>query len=186
VRVGARHLAALAVGGALLMSAGCGSSEEKKGEPLPQDDVAAIATRLDEVQRRYDAATDKGLPGACEDIEDDSYRAIDARVQGLPAAVDPDVRQALEESLARLQDLTRDGCSKVKQTRTEPETSPEETVPPPVPQEPLPEPTVTKETVPDPPKPTKDKKDKSDKENGGTEAPEAGGGGQPAPPIEEE
>lgn len=185
-----RHLATLAAGAALLIPTGCGSSDEKEGEPLPQDAVAAISQRLDEVQRRYDAGTRDNNPGACEDIEDDSYRAIDATVEGLPADVDPDVRKALEESLSRLQELTREGCADVEERRPEPETTPQETPPPQtVPQPTVPEPTKTQETAP--PEKPKQKEEDPDKGNGNRngnggqpdepEEPGANGGGQPAP-----
>ncbi len=185
-----RHFAALGAGAALLMSAGCGSSDESKsnGTPLPQDAVAAIEKRLDEVQRRYDVGTTEGKRGACEDIENDSYKAIDSSVEGLPADVDADVRKALQESLSRLQELTREGCSKVKETPPKQDTTPQETTPPPiVTQETAPpEQTDTQQTVPDVKKPMKEKKKNGngngdDLPPGGTEAPGSNGGGPTVP-----
>ena len=177
-----RHLAALTVGAALLVPAGCGSDDEK-GEPLPADAVAAIERRLDEVQRRYDAGVEDDNVGACQDIEDDSYKAIDDTVEALPDDVDADVRDALEESLARLQDLTREGCSDVRPTRTEPEeTTPAEAEPPQTVTETVPPPTET-ETAPQ----EKPKKEKNNNGNGNgngqlpgdTEAPGDTGGATP-------
>ena len=161
-----RHLAALGVGAVLMVTPGCGSSEESKGDPLPADAVAAISGRLTEVQRRYDSATKNDNPGACRDIERDSYRAISATVKDLPSSVDADVRNALEESLARLQELTSEGCSQVRETPPQQDTTPQETVPPEtVPQETTTEPTDT-QTVPDEKKPKKDKGKGNGKGNG--------------------
>jgi len=175
------------------MSAGCGSPDEdkSKGKPLPQDAVATIEKRLDEVQRRYDAGTGAGNRGACQDIENDSYSAIDETVTGLPADVDPDVRKALEESLSRLQELTRAGCSEVKVAPPTQDTTPQETVPQEtVPQETAPpEQTDTQQTVPDQKKPKKEEKNNGNgngngngAQPGGTEAPGSNGGGPTVPP----
>jgi hypothetical protein len=160
-----RYLAALTLGAALLASTGCGSSDKKEGKPLPSAAVATLNQRLDEVQRRYDVATHQNKPGACDDIENDSYKAIDTTVQDLPDDVDADVRKALEESISRLQDLTREGCSNVKEEPPKTDTTPQETVPQQtVPQETAPEQTDT-QTTPDKAKPGKDKT-KPGKDNG--------------------
>lgn len=187
-----RQLAALAAGGALLAGVGCGSDDESAGEPLPQDAVAAIVDRLDEVQDRYDDGTNNNNRGACQDIEKDSYKAIDASVEGLPRDVDPDVRKALEESLSRLQELTREGCANVEDIRTEPETTPEPTPPPRAPVEPElpPEQTDTQEEPHEEQDKQKPKKDDGDG-GGGTDPdgqgpPGQDGGGQPAPPPEDD
>ena len=175
-----RHLAALSVGAALLVSAGCGS-EEEKGEPLPADAVTAIDRRLVEVQRRYDAAVEDNIVGACQDIENDSYKVIDKTVEGLPDDVDEDVRDALEESVARLKDLTREGCSDVRPTRTEPEeTTPPETEPPPTVTETVPPPAQT-ETAPQekPKKPKENNGNGNGQAPGGTEVPGDTGGATP-------
>ncbi len=190
-----RHLVALGGSAALLLSAGCGSSDEPQGEPLPPEAVAALEKRLDEVQRRYDDGTNNGNAGACQDIEKDSYKAIDATVEGLPEDVDPDVREALEASLTRLQELTREGCSDVKDSPTETQPTPPQqpVAPPTVPQQTVPEETVPEETVPEKEKPKKDKEkgngngdgDGNGTGPGGTEVPDPSGGGQPAPPAPE-
>jgi len=178
VRPPPRHLAVLAAGTALLLSAGCGSSDDPKGEPLPQDAVSALTQRLDEVQRRFDDGTNNRNAGACKDIESDSFREIDATVAGLPGDVDAEVRTALEESLSRLRELTRDGCSGVEDTATEPEPAPPQTVP----QQTIPQQTETEEKPPEE-KPGKGrKKDDGDGEQpGGAPAPDAGTGGQTVP-----
>ena len=193
------HLAALAVCAALLLSSGCGSSDEPEGEPLPADTVALIEKRLDEVQRRYDAGVEDGNAGACQDIENDSYRAIDAAVEDLPQEVDPDVREALEASLARLKELTSEGCADVKEEPVETETQPPQqpVAPPPVPEQPPPEQTETEPAKPEE-KPKEDKNGNGNDGNngqgngdgsGGTppgDDPGAGGGGQVVPPADGE
>jgi hypothetical protein len=191
VRGARRYATALAAGTALLLPVGCGSSDEE-GEPLPRDAVAAIADRLDEVQDRYEDGTRNNNPGACDDIETDSYKAIDSQVEGLPEDVDADVRDALEESLARLQDLTREGCADVEE-RPEPKTTPEETVPDrTVPEETVPEQTDTQETVPDQTKPKQEKKQNGNGNGNGettppadTVVPPGNSGGQVAPDADD-
>ena len=185
------HLAALGVCASLLLASGCGSSDEPEGEPLPAETAALIEKRLDEVQRRYDAGTNDGNAGACQDIENDSYRAIDAAVEDLPQDVDPDVREALEASLTRLKELTSDGCADVKEEPVETETQPppQPVTPPPVPEQPPPEQTETEPTTPEE-KPPKDDEDKDkDKDNGdgigNGQGNGNGSGGQPAPPTGE-
>lgn len=121
---------ALACAG-LLVAAGCGSDDESKGRPIPQQAANDLARRLDEVQRRFDAATERGQTGACDDIDRDSYPAIDGIIESLPGDVDEDVRDALGASVERLRELTSDGCSKAQETRTEEEPTPTVTTPPP-------------------------------------------------------
>ena len=192
------HLAALAACVALFLATGCGSSDdEPEGEPIPADIAAAIEKRLDEVQRRYNDGVEDGNAGACQDIEDDSYTAIDASVDGLPQDVDPDVREALEASLARLKELTSEGCADVKEEPVETETQPPQqpVTPPPVPEQPPPEQTETQPTTPEEkPKDEENGKGKGNDGNngqgngngsGGTppgDDPGAGGGGQVVPP----
>ena len=136
-----RHLAAVAAAAALL--AGCGSDDDERGPGIPPDAVSAIEQRLDEIQRRFDDATENDNVGACNDIESDSFRSISQTVSGLPSDVDPDVRDALEGSLERLRQLTEEGCAGVEPAETD--TTPEETVP----QETVTE-TVPEETTPPP------------------------------------
>jgi hypothetical protein len=195
-----RHLAAVGACAVLLVGPACGSSDEpEEGEPLPADAVAALVKRLDEVQRRYDVGTNQNKPGACEDIENDSYKAIDATVRDLPQDVDPDVREALEASLARLKDLTSEGCAGVEEEPEVTETTPpvQPVTPPVVPEQPPPEQTET-QPPPEEEKPKdeedngknngngkgKGKGDGNDNQPGGTDAP-GGAGGQPAPPAGE-
>ena len=117
--------------------AACGSDDERKGDPIPQQAAADIESRLAEVERRMDAGD-----GACDDIQNDTKPAIDQIVASLPSGVDPDVRDALQESVDHLFDLADEECDTEKGQTTEtppptvestPETEPEttETTPPP-------------------------------------------------------
>ena len=185
------HLVALGACAALFLSAGCGASDdEPEGEPLPAGTVSAIERRLDEVQRRYDAGTQDGNAGACQDIENDSYRAIDELVSEVPQDVDPDVREALEASVARLKELTGEGCADVEEEPVETETAPAPVTPAPAPEPPPTTPTETQPTTPDEKKEEEKPPDEEQDGNGegqGNGQGEGqgngnGSGGQPAPP----
>jgi hypothetical protein len=115
--------------------AACGSDDEQKGDPIPQQAAADLDARLDEVERRMEAGG-----GACADIQNDTKPAVDQIVASLPAGVDPDVRDALQESVDRLFDLSEQECDEEKgqETETAPppepepetDTEPTETLPP--------------------------------------------------------
>jgi len=173
-----RHLLAAAAA-CVLAVAGCGSSDEPEGEKLPQSTVSQLNVRLDEIQRRFDAAEQDNLPGACEDIQNDSFPAVKRLIDGLPEDVDGQLRDATEESFARLQQLVDDGCQDI--TPTETETTPTETVEPEtVPPETTPPETTPTETTPPettPPETTP----KNDGGSGGTDPDGTGGGGTQAP-----
>lgn len=162
---------------------GCGSADNPKGKGIPPEAAAVLDSRLDEVQRRFDAGINNGNVGACNDIQNDSLKAIARTVAQLPADTDPDIRDTLEAGLQRLQDLTEEGCAGVE--RPETETTPTETIPP----ETTPEETETEqtttETTPSKEPPGQHKKDKENKD-GGTTPPDGSGGGLPAPLPEED
>lgn len=187
-----RHLLAVTATCTVLAAMpGCGS-DEPDGEGLPQDAVAQLETRLDEVQRRYDDALANDNPGACDDIERNSYEVIRDIVAALPDDVDRDVVKALEESLARLRELTRRGCADVEAPEPEvlPDPVPEDTVP----EEPTPdeEETEPEDTAPD------DEDDRSGDERSDTppgrdrvppgldDGPPSPGGGAPAPDSDDD
>ena len=161
---------------AVVALAGCGGSEEPEGEPIPRGAVSELERRLDEVQDRYDAGVQEGIAGACNDIENDSYPAIDATVAGLPQNVDPEVRQALADSIGRLKELTSDCVDRAREQEPV-NTAPE---PPPLPEpepEPVPDETDTEEhTTPDEELPPAE--DPNGKE-GGDEVPPGQGGTPP-------
>ena len=125
-------LLALAAG----LAGGCGS-EDEKGRPIPEQAVVDLDSRLNEVERRMTAAG-----GACGDIANDSAPAVNAIIESLPAGVDPDVRQALQDGFDRLFTLTGEQCDETKGQETETET---ETDPEPLPE---PEPETETETAP--------------------------------------
>jgi hypothetical protein len=168
-----RHLiTALAVAVALAM-VGCGSSDEPEGAKLPASSVSQLNQRLNEIQRRYDDARNNGNPGACDDIQQDSFSAISQIIDSLPEDVDGKLRDAVTESFANLQQLTRNGCEDV-QPETDTETTPTETTPP----ETTPPETVPTETTPTettPPETTPQKQ--SPNGNNGGSQPQGGNGG---------
>ncbi len=162
-----------------IVVAGCGADEEPEGKGIPPEAVAALESRLDEIQRRFDDATENGNVGACNDIQSDSFKAVAATVSQLPEDVDPEVRDTLEAGIQRLQELTEEGCADVEPPETD--TTPTETAPP----ETTPEETETTptETTPSKEPPGQQKKDKN--KDGGTTPPDGSGGGLPAPLPEE-
>ena len=95
-----------------IVAAGCGGGDEPKGKGIPAESVAALQGRLDEIQRRFDDATDETPNvGACNDIRSDSFKAVATTVSQLPDDVDPEIRDTLEAGLQRLQELTEEGCA---------------------------------------------------------------------------
>jgi hypothetical protein len=111
--------------GACLAAAGCGSDDEG-GKPIPADTAAALESQLDGVQARLD----NGSPGACRDIlngtRGPNRDAVQQLLDGLPSDVDPDVRDALEQSFDNLWSLVESKCSDLQadeptQTQTQPE-----------------------------------------------------------------
>jgi hypothetical protein len=160
-------------------AAGCGGDdEEPEGAPIPQQAATDLESRLAEVERRMEAGG-----GACADIQNDSKPAVDSIVSSLPARVDADVRDALQESFDRLFQLSEQECDEQAGQEPEPEPVPppdtetEETVtvPPPEETETVPPPEET-ETVPPP-----EEVPPEDEEN-----PDQGGGGGVLVPGEEE
>jgi hypothetical protein len=140
--------------------AGCGSSEEQQGEKLPAASVSELSKRLEEVERRYRVGVEDGKQGACDDIENDSFPAIERLLADLPQDVDPDLRDAVERSFTRLRELIRGECADVKPPETETETTPE---PEPVP---IPQETAPPEPPPEEQVPTVEEKPKKDKGGG--------------------
>lgn len=164
---------------AAALVAGCGGDDDPKGQGIPPESVTALQDRLDEIQRRFDDATDDTPNvGACNDIQSDSFKAVATTVSQLPDDVDPEIRDTLESGLQRLQELTEEGCADVEPAKTD--TTPAETVPPETtPEETETEQTPTKTTPSDEP-PGQQKKDEKNKD-GGTTPPGQDGGGLPAP-----
>ena len=127
--------------GACLAAAGCGSDDEG-GKPIPAAQAAQLQNQLDIVERRLD----NGTEGACKDIlnaQDANDDAVTNILNTLPNGVDPDVRDALEESFDNLWNLVESKCEDLtpeepaqtettppEPTPTETETQPTETTPP--------------------------------------------------------
>jgi hypothetical protein len=158
---------------ACLAAAGCGSDDEKKGDPIPAQQAAELQNRLDETEARLA----NGSEGACKDILEDTMPEVTRILSGLPQAVDADVRDALEESFDNLWSLVESECQDLKpdepvqtETDTELETTPTETQPETT--ETTPPPTDTT-TAPEEAPPPSD----GDGDNGGEVPPSGNGGG---------
>jgi hypothetical protein len=171
------RLLAVAAGCSLLLG-GCGSGKE--GEPIPRQAAATLQQRLDVIQRQF---TRGG--GACTDIQERTFPVVERDLRGLPRSVDGDVRAALEQSFARLRELTSEQCDAAKNERTKPETTPQPSPLPPAPTTTSTQPETTTgpstETTPKPEKPGKGKgkangKGKGEQDDGGGST-----GGSPVP-----
>ena len=123
-----RHISLLLALGACLAAAGCGSDEEKGG-PIPPEQVASLESRLNETENRLA----NGSEGACKDILNDTMPEVGNILDSLPNSVDPDVRDALEQSFDNLWSLVESECEDLKPdepaqtTPAEPEPTPTET-----------------------------------------------------------
>jgi hypothetical protein len=165
---------------ACLAAAGCGSDDEG-GKQIPAATAAALEAQLDKVQERLD----NGTEGACKDILEaptergPNRAAVQQLLDGLPNDVDPDVREATQESFDNLWSLVESKCQELQAdepaqttptdtqtdtTPTETETQPTETTPPPTDTEP-----TTPDQQPLPPE--------GDGDNGGTIPPDENGNG---------
>jgi len=161
---------------ACLAAAGCGSDDEG-GKQLPANTAAALEDQLNRVQDRLD----NGTEGACRDILEGprgpNRAAVQQLLDGLPNDVDPDVREATQESFDNLWSLVESKCQELQAdepaqttptdtqtdtTPTETETQPTETTPPPTDTEP-----TTPDQQPLPPE--------GDGDNGGTVPPDENG-----------
>jgi hypothetical protein len=112
--------AALAVGG-------CGS-DDTEGPGVPAASVQAIDSQLDELMRRVDVR----ITGACRDAQEQNIPDLESQVLRLPDDTDPEIRQALSESIDRLKSLLDDECTDVakQEERERQNTETTETVPP--------------------------------------------------------
>jgi hypothetical protein len=102
------------------LGAGCGSDEEPKPS-IPSDSSDALLSQLGSIQDRFEFGD-----GACNDIAGNE-RTVNDIISRLPASVDSDVRNALQDSFDHLFDLTSDQCDKSKGQDTDTETEPTET-----------------------------------------------------------
>jgi hypothetical protein len=157
--------------GACLAAAGCGSDDEE-GDPIPSDAVAALENRLSETENRLA----NGSEGACKDILEDSMPEVGNIIDSLPDSVDPDVRDALEQSFENLWNLVDERCQELKPEESEPT----ETTEPEPETETIEVPEETTETTPPETETTPPEEEElppdGDGENGGA-IPETGNGG---------
>jgi hypothetical protein len=185
VRPRPRTVLSLVACAAALTAAGCGSKDDD-GDPIPRGVTSAISEELGSVQKRLDYATSHPTPGgegACNDIEDDSFPRIESELGRVPDGVKQDVRDALTQSVDRLQELTRAECDKVSEKVDNADTTPTDPTPT-VPQPETPtvpeETTTTTPTTPEKPK-KQPKQPKQSLPGQGDQQPGTGGGGAGAP-----
>jgi hypothetical protein len=134
---------------ACLAAIGCGSDDDK-GDPVPAEQAAALQGRLDETEARLA----NGSVGACEDILEDTMPEVGKIIDALPASVDADVRDALEQSFDNLWSLVESECQDLEQdeptqTQTQPEPETETTETPTETTETTPLPETDTETTPE-------------------------------------
>lgn len=128
---------------------GCGSDEETV--LIPQQDATYLVGQLEEVNQRVSS-------GACEDVTRGTLVRLEKRVEALPENLDPNVRDALGDSIDELSGMVETNCEEPTETAPVPETT--------TPTEP-PQTTPTEETEPD---------EKTDTEESGGDSPDEGGG----------
>lgn len=155
--------------GACLAAAGCGSDGEK-GAPIPAEQAQSLEVRLAETENRLA----DGSVGACEDILQDGRPGVQQILASLPNSVDPDVRDALEQSFENLWRLVDSECTD-REPDEPAQTTPTETEPEVTESETTPEPTES-ETAPTSPEEAPLAPD-GDGDNGGGIPGEGGGGG---------
>jgi hypothetical protein len=100
-----RRIAALAIALPLVVSAGCGSSDD--GITIPKQNADTMLSTLDQIKGSVES-------GAC----DQAVSAADAlrrQINGLPKEVGKDAKDALREGAINLQTLASDQCSQPKQ-----------------------------------------------------------------------
>jgi hypothetical protein len=119
-----RTLTALLLLLAACTAVGCGADEETKPS-IPPTSANALLTQLGSVEDRFNFGD-----GACNDIPE-NQRTVNDQIAALPSSVDPDVRNALQDSFDHLFDLTSEQCDKTKgqetDTNTETDTDTETT-----------------------------------------------------------
>jgi hypothetical protein len=173
-----KRIPLLLVLAACLAATGCGSDDEG-GKQIPAAQAAQLKAQLNIVQDRLN----NGTEGACKDIlsaQDANDDAVTNIMNSLPNDVDPDVRDALEQSFDNLWSLVESKCNELKPeapTQTETTTQPETTTPETTPTTP-PEttPTTPPETTPTTPGDETVPPD-GDGENGGAIPQDGNGGG---------
>jgi hypothetical protein len=160
-----RTLIALLLALAACLVAGCGADSEPKPS-IPAVSANALLTQLGSVEDRFNFGD-----GACNDIPE-NQRNVNDQIAALPSSVDPDVRNALQDSFDHLFDLTSEQCDKTKGQETDTNTETTDTT------ETTTETTTTEttptETTPTDTTPT----DTQPTDTGPPESPGSGGGAQ--------
>jgi hypothetical protein len=90
------------------LAVGCGGDDEENGEPIPAEQAAALERQLESIENRFQFGGD-----ACRDITgnaDPNTTAVRSVLDSLPKNVDPDVRDALDQSFERLFELVQAQC----------------------------------------------------------------------------
>jgi hypothetical protein len=133
----------LALAGCCAVLGACGGDDE--GDPIPQEVAADMQRQLDNIRGQVE----NGSLGACEDIlaPGNTFEALERAAQRVPERVDPDVRDALGESVRRLAELVESECDKLAEEEEPAETVPLD--PEPVPEETTPEETPTQTAPPE-------------------------------------
>jgi hypothetical protein len=122
-----RTLTTLLLTLAAALAAGCGADDE--GAPLPRQTASQLLAQLQSIEDRFE------FPGgqACADITggaDPNTTPVRQLIESLPADVDADLRDAVQQSFDRLFELVEQECSEQPpETDTETETTPTETQP---------------------------------------------------------
>jgi hypothetical protein len=115
-----RNLTTLLLVLAACVAVGCGADKETKPS-IPADATGEFGKRLDSIEARF-----KVGGGACRDIPKDQLLVND-QIAKLPSSVDPDVRNALQDSFDHLFDLTDQQCDETKGQQTDTNTDTTET-----------------------------------------------------------
>lgn len=123
-----RGTTTIALAACLAAVAGCGGND--KGRAIPAETRQELQKQLISVENRFEAAG-----GACADITE-NQASVETTLEQLPADVDAEVRDALNDGFGRLFELTSEQCDDQKGQETEtteeppPVTTTEEPPPP--------------------------------------------------------
>ncbi len=170
-----RPLIALLLALTALFPVACG--DDSGGRPLSRTAASELRAGLDSVKQEVDA-------GDCQ-AATDSALELEQRTADLPSRIDPDLRDALQNGVARLGDLVREQCQadQTDEGTTGP-TVPSTAETGPTGTETTPSDKGEKKNKPKEEKPPKPEKGKKKDENGGTTTPPSdappsdGGSGQ--------
>jgi hypothetical protein len=112
----ARHLTVVVLAASALALGACGGDDESAKQRIQSGTASELIKQLDSISDRFEAGG-----GACGDLPE-NYDAVDRALAEMP---DNDLRTALEDSFARLRELTERDC---EEPETETTTTPTETI----------------------------------------------------------